>query len=131
MRIDKIEGVFDFNVACVFAGKFSGYLPGNFWNRLYRKDIERLIFYFENHMQTLASRSAISSAGYMPLECGMQIECLEGEAIDWSDGHFSMRVLFNCGSPDGESSNVSFGFETIVDFVDLNRFCDELRRFVA
>ncbi|NWB29036.1 hypothetical protein [Pseudomonas gingeri] len=127
IRADECAGVFDFELSCVFVGSFSRYLPGKFSCRLYRGDIERLIAYFFNHVQSLVLGGEESPV-YVPLESDFQIKCLSGDVVDFSDGYFSMSVMFNCGVGGEGSANTYFGFETIVDVGELSLFCEELRR---
>lgn len=53
VAVYREEGVFDFNIVCALVAKFSGLLSGDFACRLYRNDIERLISYFDSHVQVL------------------------------------------------------------------------------
>lgn len=64
-EVRKSEGVFDFNIVCVLAKKFSGFLPGSFTCRLYRSDIERLVSYFDSHVRGLMVGELVES----PLMC--------------------------------------------------------------
>jgi hypothetical protein len=34
--------------------------------------------------------------------------------------------MFNLGGKDDESSNVYFGFEAEIDFLDMKKFCNDL-----
>lgn len=127
VRADEYAGVFDFELSCVFVGSFYGYLPGKFSFRLYRGDIEKLIAYFFNHVQSLILGGEESPV-YVPLESDFQIKCLSGDVVDFSDGYFSMSVMFNCGMGSEGSANTYFGFETVVDVGELSLFCEGLRR---
>ncbi len=61
----------------------------------------------------------------------MHITALSGDAVDLSDGEFSIRILFNCGQGEKAATNTYFGFETVVDVSDLNKFCIGLKGFLA
>lgn len=130
VAVYRDEGIFDFNISCVLAKKFSGLLSGDFACRLYRNDIERLISYFDSHVQGLMAGTLAESPAYMPLEGDIQIKGLDGDVVDFSDGCFSISVLFNCGRADESSSNSYFGFETIVELSELHEFCEGLKCFV-
>jgi len=123
------DGVFDFNVSCIFDGKFSGFLPGNFFCRLHRNDIERLIAYFDCHINLLMVGEWCESTSYVPLESDLQIKALDGDVIDCSDGEFSINILFNCGKGAKGTTNTYFGFETVVEISDLSKFCHGLESF--
>lgn len=125
--VHKSEGVFDFNIVCALAKRFSGFLPGSFTCRLYRSDIERLVSYFDSHVRGLMVGELKESPPYVPLEGDMQIKCLDGDVVDLSDGYFSISVLFNCGKAGELFSNTYFGLETVVDLTDLNEFCEGLK----
>lgn len=125
------DGVFDFNIFCALDSGFSGFLSEKFFCRLYRRDIERLISYFDSHVKGLVAGELAESFTYVNLENDMHITALSGDAVDLSDGEFSIRILFNCGQGEKATTNTYFGFETVVDVSDLNKFCIGLKGFLA
>ncbi|MBB4820193.1 hypothetical protein HNP29_003586 [Pseudomonas alcaligenes] len=126
----KSEGVFDYNITCALAERFSGLLPGSFACRLYRNDIEGLISYFDVHLRSLVAGRFVESLSFLPLEGDIQIKGLDGEVTDFFDGYFSINILFNCGRANRSSSNTYFGFETVVEVVAVHEFCEGLKRFI-
>ena len=121
------DGCFDFDIKCVMPEKFTGFYPKSFLCRLYNDDLERLIQHFDRHCQGLMNGSLHESPVYTPLEGDIQIRCLDGDIEKPDDGYFSICILFNCGKVNEDASNTYFGFETIVDLIDLNKFCDSIR----
>lgn len=72
----------------------------------------------------------IESPPYVPLEGDIQIKDLDGDVVDWSDGYFSISILFNCGKTNELSYNTYFGLETVVGVAELNEFCEGLKRLI-
>lgn len=120
------EGIIDFSVRCKLHGKYSGLLDRVFSCRLYKGDISRLLGCYERCVAAVVHGKFIEPFFYMPLDNDFQIGFLAGEAEGRDDGYFFVSFMFNLGGKDDESSNVYFGFEADIDFVDMKRFCDEL-----
>ncbi|MGE8360955.1 hypothetical protein [Pseudomonas sp.] len=126
IKSDLGESFFDFDIFCELIGRYRGFLPDRFFCRFYLGDIEKLILYCETHVRNAMS-GVYESCTYFPLEGDLQIKLSSGEVVDFSDGYFSIRILFNCGQESEFSSNAYFGFETVVTLVDLASFCDGLK----
>ncbi|KIP97668.1 MULTISPECIES: hypothetical protein [Pseudomonas] len=130
VKVCDDEGFFDFKISCALAKNFSRFLQGDFACRLYGKDIERLVAQFDKHVRGLILGEYAQSLSYVPLESDIQIQFLDGEVIDVSDGYFSIIILFNCGKADEASSNTYFGLETVVEVSDFKSFCEGLKRLI-
>ena len=121
------DGLFDFSIECVMPKAFTGFYPAGFSCRLYNDDLNRLIQYFNRHRQGLLDGSLSESPVFMPLEGDFQIKCSDGDVESADDGYFSICILFNAGKVNEDASNAYFGFETIVDVLDINRFCEDVK----
>jgi len=88
--------------------------------RMYRNDVERLIRYFEDHVAALLSNDRAESPVFVPQELSFQIRALDGVVESPMDGYFTVCFMLNCGV------RGYWGFEGILDLVDLNEFCAKL-----
>ncbi|MBD9515037.1 hypothetical protein [Pseudomonas sp. PDM22] len=120
------EGIADFSIRCEFHGKYSGLLDRVFYCRLYRADASRLLDCYDSRVATVNEGGAFEPYFYMPLDNDFQVAFLAGEAESKDDGYFFVSFMFNLGGKDDESSNVYFGFEAEIDFLDMKKFCNDL-----
>lgn len=129
-KIPYESDFFDFDIDCVMEKKFTGFYPNDFFCRLYKNDLRRLIQYFNKHFQGLKDGSISESPVYMPLEADIQIRCLDGDIDSSDDGYFSISILFNCGKINEDASNTYFGFETVIDVLDCKKFCNDINSLI-
>ncbi|WP_440467005.1 hypothetical protein ACKI1H_27980 [Pseudomonas sp. YH-1] len=120
------EGIVDFSIKCEFHGKYSGLLDRVFDCRLYRADASRLLDCYDSRVGAVVEGESLEPYFYMPLDNDFQIGFLAGEAESDDDGYFFVSFMFNLGGKDDESSNVYFGFEAEIDFLDMKKFCNDL-----
>ena len=90
-----------------------------------RKDIERLLLYFETHIQTLGRSQGYESYVFVPQQLDLQIQALSGSVESSTDGYFSVRCMLNC-RPDGY-----WGVEGVLDLLDLSDFTNNLKLFLV
>lgn len=120
------EGIADFSIRCELHGKYSGLLDRVFYCRLYKADASRLLDCYVSCVATVIEGVSFEPYFYMPLDNDFQIGFLAGEAENFDNGYFFVSFMFNLGGKDDESSNVYFGFEAEIDFLDMKKFCNDL-----
>jgi len=131
-KIDCEDGYFHFDLDCVSSGEFLGFNSKTFFCSFSINDFERLIQYIDTHCQILLEGDGwYESPVYVPTDFDLQIQCFDGEIVNYQDGCLSIRILFNCGPPNEGQSNAYIGFESVIDVINLREFRDDIATLVG
>jgi len=91
-------------------------------NFIYKKDLEDLIKYFENHIDSLQKDQFSTSEVFITYGLGFQIQAFAGEAISPEDGEFTISFVVNLGQADEDSSRTWIGGESVITFEKIRNF---------
>ncbi|HCF5176279.1 TPA: hypothetical protein NIG24_004847 [Pseudomonas aeruginosa] len=121
---------FGFSVHVYLREDFPKFLSGDFFCELNSAGIKRLKEYFSSHLAGLKLGGVCNDLVYFPLSGDLKFRFMDGEVYDSNDGCFTIGVFFNCRGKAEGSSNSYFGFESVVDVVNMGRFCDGMDSFL-
>ena len=124
------EHWFNFDVKCIMEQKFSRFYPEGFFCSLHYNDLNRLVHDFESHCQDLKNDTFKKEINYMPLEADFQLTLYDG-GYENGQGTFTICFMINIGALKDDGSCSYFGFQTSVDFHDVNKLCNDINSLLG
>lgn len=91
------------------------------------KDLQRLITYFEEHIDRLKQDPDSESYTFVTYGLGFQVQALSGEVRSPDDGEFTVRFMVNVGQGKFEASRTYVGGESEVTLKNIKRFISSLQ----
>ncbi len=91
-------------------------------------DLQRLLQYFEHHIESLRQNLNTESYTFVPTELGFQVQALSGDQLSENDLEFTIRFMVNVGRYKKEGTSVYVGGESVVNLKNIKDFTKACRK---